>query len=71
MNYAWAKWAPPLEISVLNSISLSGMGFGLTLVNPLVGVISDGLGWDAAFYVTGMQKYPKKYLSHVTKPLNI
>ncbi|XP_076820024.1 sialin-like isoform X2 [Clavelina lepadiformis] len=53
MNYAWAKWAPPLEISVLNSISLSGMGFGLTLVNPLVGVISDALGWDAAFYVTG------------------
>ncbi|CAK8680151.1 unnamed protein product [Clavelina lepadiformis] len=53
MNYAWSKWAPPSEISVLYSISISGLEFGLTVVNPLVGVISDSLGWVAVFYVTG------------------
>ncbi|CAK8672206.1 unnamed protein product [Clavelina lepadiformis] len=53
LNYAWSNWAPPLEVSILNSIGLSGIIFGQLVVYPLAGVIAHNVGWEATYYITG------------------
>ncbi|XP_078491668.1 sialin-like [Ciona intestinalis] len=49
----WSSWAPPFERSILNSIALSGIPFGLGFVYPFAGYISETLGWEAVFYILG------------------
>ncbi|XP_078492098.1 sodium-dependent phosphate transport protein 1-like [Ciona intestinalis] len=50
----WSSWAPPLERSVLNSISFSGFPLGLAFISLCAGWISETLGWEAVFYITGV-----------------
>ncbi|XP_078491657.1 sialin-like [Ciona intestinalis] len=49
----WSSWAPPLERSILNSIALSGVPFGIGFVYPFAGYVSETLGWEAVFYILG------------------
>ncbi|XP_078489392.1 sialin-like [Ciona intestinalis] len=49
----WSSWAPPLELSILNSIAYSGSPFGEGIVYLLAGYISATVGWEAVFYVLG------------------
>ncbi|CAK8672204.1 unnamed protein product [Clavelina lepadiformis] len=53
MTHAWSNWAPPLEVSILNSITFSGFIFGSVAIFPLSGVIAQYLFWEAVFYITG------------------
>ena len=53
MMGAWATWAPPLERTQLNGISVSGASVGTLLIFTLAGYVADSLGWEAVFYVTG------------------
>merc|ERR1719505_558107 len=50
----WSKWAPPLERSVLATISFSGPFAGTVLGMPLSGLIADYFGWAWAFYFFGL-----------------
>merc|ERR1719414_1612555 len=46
-------WAPGSERSRHLAMGFSGTSTGNFLVFPLVGLIIDGLGWEAVFYCTG------------------
>jgi len=50
----WYKWAPPLERSVLPTISFSGVFIGTVLGLSLSGVITHSLGWEWVFYIFGL-----------------
>ena len=50
----WSKWAPPLERSVLGTISFSGLFAGMVLAMPLSGVITQHWHWSGVFYVFGV-----------------
>ena len=50
----WSKWAPPLERSVLATISFSGPFAGTVLGMPLSGLIADYFGWAWVFYFFGL-----------------
>lgn len=49
----WSKWAPPLERSQLNSFVFAGNYVGIVIMLPICGVLSQNLGWESVFYVTG------------------
>jgi len=52
----WGRWAPPVERSLLMTISSIGSLFGIMFSQPVSGVIcsSDHFGgWPSAFYVFG------------------
>ncbi|XP_078492095.1 sialin-like [Ciona intestinalis] len=49
----WSSWAPPLERSILNSIAMVGVPFGVGFVYPFAGYVSDTLDWEAVFYILG------------------
>ena len=50
----WSKWAPPLERSALNAISISGSFAGIVLAMPVSGIIARHLNWDWVFYFFGI-----------------
>ena len=50
----WSKWAPPLERSVLGTISFSGLFAGMVLAMPLSGVITQHWHWSGVFNVFGV-----------------
>ncbi|XP_055426801.1 sodium-dependent phosphate transport protein 1 isoform X4 [Bubalus kerabau] len=49
----WIKWAPPLELGRLTSLSLSGLLLGPCVVLLITGFICDSLGWPMVFYIFG------------------
>ncbi|XP_070312354.1 sodium-dependent phosphate transport protein 1 isoform X2 [Odocoileus virginianus] len=49
----WIKWAPPLELTRLTSLSLSGLLLGPCIVLLITGFICDSLGWPMVFYIFG------------------
>ena len=66
MTGAWGAWAPPLEKTQLMGIYFSGLNhlrlffyfflgasIGTLVIFTLAGLLADGLGWPAVFYVTG------------------
>merc|ERR1719342_541924 len=53
MTGAWGAWGPPAEVTKLQGIFWSGASIGTLIIFTLAGYISDTLGWDAVFYVTG------------------
>ncbi|CAK8672200.1 unnamed protein product [Clavelina lepadiformis] len=53
MNYAFSNWAPPFEVSILSSVTVSGLTVGLLVIFPLVGMILQFLNWEAVFSITG------------------
>ena len=50
----WYKWAPPLERSVLPTISFSGVFIGTVLGLSLSGIITHSFGWEWVFYIFGL-----------------
>ena len=48
-----ARWIPVKERNSFIARSYFGSVFGLIISYPLCGLIIDGLGWEAAFYVIG------------------
>jgi len=46
-------WCPPEERSTTMALSLSGQMFGIVATNALGGLISQNLGWEYVFYITG------------------
>ena len=60
LNSMWGRWAPPVERSLLMTISSIGSLFGIMFSQPVSGVIcsSDHFGgWPSAFYVFGWLVY--------------
>ena len=58
-NTMWGRWAPPVERSLLMTMSFVGGTFGKMFSQPLSGVIcsSDRFGgWPSVFYVFGWCK---------------
>ncbi|KAM9740304.1 sodium-dependent phosphate transport protein 1-like [Dama dama] len=49
----WIKWAPPLELTRLTSLSMSGLLLGPCVVLLITGFICDSLGWPMVFYIFG------------------
>ncbi|KAI8783498.1 vesicular glutamate transporter 2, partial [Biomphalaria glabrata] len=49
----WRHWAPPLERSMLATISFCGSYAGAVLGMPLSGILTRYLGWQSGFYVFG------------------
>ena len=54
MTGAWAAWAPPSEKTGLNGITGSGASIGTLAIFTMAGLVSDSLGWEAVFYITGV-----------------
>ncbi|KAK6621629.1 hypothetical protein RUM43_006866 [Polyplax serrata] len=50
----WARWAPPLERTILSTIAISGNFFSSFIIMPICGVIGDNLGWEWMFYIFGI-----------------
>ncbi|XP_059170865.1 vesicular glutamate transporter 2-like [Physella acuta] len=50
----WRHWAPPLERSMLATISFCGSYAGAVLGMPLSGILTRYLGWQSGFYVFGV-----------------
>ncbi|XP_067655531.1 vesicular glutamate transporter 2-like [Haliotis asinina] len=50
----WRHWAPPLERSMLATISFCGSYAGAVLGMPLSAVLTEYLGWQSGFYVFGV-----------------
>ena len=50
---AWADWAPPLERTQLNGVTVTGASLGTLGVFTLAGYVAQYWGWPAVFYVTG------------------
>jgi len=46
-------WCPPEERSTAMALSEGGMMFGIIATNALGGLISQYLGWEYVFYITG------------------
>lgn len=53
LHAIWAKWAPPLERSRLNSFAFAGSYIGTVTMLPICGYIAEQFGWQYVFYVTG------------------
>lgn len=53
LSGAWGAWAPPLERTKLNGISVSGASAGTCIIFSLAGGFIEWLGWDSIFYLTG------------------
>ncbi|EEB17257.1 sialin, putative [Pediculus humanus corporis] len=49
----WARWAPPLERTILSTIAISGNFFSSIIIMPICSVIGDYLGWEWMFYIFG------------------
>lgn len=47
------KWAPMQEHSKFVTFTYIGGTFGTMITYPVCGVILDGLGWEAVFYISG------------------
>ncbi|KAH9488856.1 hypothetical protein Btru_059285, partial [Bulinus truncatus] len=50
----WRHWAPPLERSMLATISFCGSYAGAVLGMPLSGILTRYMGWQSGFYVFGV-----------------
>ena len=46
-------WSPPEERSTIMGLPLAGQILAIVVVNILGGVISEYLGWEYVFYITG------------------
>jgi len=46
-------WCPPEERSTTMALSIGGQMFGIVATNALGGLISQYLGWEYVFYITG------------------
>jgi len=46
-------WSPPDERSTIMALAVSGQIIGIVVVTSLGGVISDFIGWEWVFYITG------------------
>jgi len=56
LNTLWGRWAPPVERSLLMTLSSAGLCFGVVFSQPVSGVIcsSDHFGgWPTVFYLFG------------------
>ncbi|XP_043919793.1 sialin-like isoform X2 [Protopterus annectens] len=53
MHVMWASWAPPLERSILLTISYAGTQLGTVISLPLSGIICYYLDWTYVFYIFG------------------
>ncbi|XP_065892979.1 sialin-like isoform X2 [Dysidea avara] len=53
-NAMFGKWAPPLERSIMGSITLAGTFLGSIVGFTLSGVLCGALGWPWAFYCFGV-----------------
>lgn len=56
MHNIISQWAPPLERTIMTTISFSGQHAGTILALPLSGVLADSSflgGWPSVFYVFG------------------
>ncbi|XP_068957421.1 sodium-dependent phosphate transport protein 3-like [Petaurus breviceps papuanus] len=49
----WPKWAPPLERTLLNTISFSGMILGNFIAVFVGGFLCESPGWPSIFYIFG------------------
>ena len=47
-------WSPPDERSTIMALAVSGQIIGIVVVTSLGGVISDFIGWEWVFYITGI-----------------
>ncbi|XP_044253825.1 sialin [Tribolium madens] len=48
-----SQWSPPLERSIMSSIVYAGTSLGTLIFMLISGLIADGLGWEAVFYIEG------------------
>lgn len=53
ISNVWARWAPPLERTILSTIAISGNFFSSFIIMPICGVIGDYWGWEWMFYIFG------------------
>ena len=47
-------WCPPKERSTTMAFTIAGQIFGIVAINSLGGLISQYLGWEYVFYITGI-----------------
>jgi len=52
LSGAWGSWAPPMERTQLNGITVSGASAGTCIIFFLAGGVIDWLGWASIFYLT-------------------
>ena len=53
MQVLWSQWAPPNERGRLIGFSYAGLPFGIAMIFPVGGFLSQGPGWDYVFYLVG------------------
>jgi ACS family sodium-dependent inorganic phosphate cotransporter-like MFS transporter 5 len=54
MNAMLAKWAPPLERSIMATFIFAGAQAGTVIGMPVSGFLCKWLGWESVFYVFGV-----------------